>query len=139
MVFIGVNSPHYNSVALLENPTSQERTSHCKNSLRTGGSALKLQKGIAIASLNVNGLRSHLDEVQLLVHDLGIHILALNETKFDPNYPKEFTAISGYQQERQERTFDTVDHDIHCKKLLIYGIQERVSKGSNQPRGSKQR
>ena len=52
---------------------------------------------MAIASLNVNGLRSHLDEVQLLINNLGIHILALNETKLDPNYPKELTCIAGYQ------------------------------------------
>ena len=60
--------------------------------------------GMAVASLNVNGLRSHLDEVQLLINNLGIHILALNETKLDPNYPKELTSIAGYQQERLERT-----------------------------------
>ena len=59
---------------------------------------------MAVASLNVNGLRSHLDEVQLLIDNLGIHILALNETKLDPNYPKELTSIAGYQQERLERT-----------------------------------
>ena len=52
---------------------------------------------MAIASLNINGLRSHLDEVQLLNRSLGIHILALNETKLDPNYPKELTSLPGYQ------------------------------------------
>ena len=43
---------------------------------------------MAIASLNVNGLRGNLDEIQVLINNLGIHILALNETKLDPNYPK---------------------------------------------------
>ena len=46
------------------------------------------KKGMAVGSLNVNSLRSHLDEVQLLINNLGIHILALNETKLDPNYQK---------------------------------------------------
>ena len=55
-------------------------------------------KGMAIASLNVNGLRSHLDKVKILMTDLGIHILALNETKL------ELTNVAGYQQERLERT-----------------------------------
>ena len=36
---------------------------------------LGFKKGLAIASLNTNGLRSHLDEVQLLIRDLGIQIL----------------------------------------------------------------
>ena len=64
---------------------------------------------MAIASLKVNGLRSHLDEVQLLINNLGIHFLALNETKLDPNYPIELTSVAGYQQERPERTLSNTN------------------------------
>ena len=59
---------------------------------------------MAIASLNINGLRSHLDEIKLLLNDRGIHILALNETKLDASIPKELTEIPGYQQKRLDRT-----------------------------------
>ena len=59
---------------------------------------------MSIASLNINGLRSHLDEIQLTMKRLGIHILALNETKLDSSIPKELTKISGYQQMRRDRT-----------------------------------
>ena len=59
---------------------------------------------MAIASLNINGLRSHHDEIKLLLNDQEIHILALNETKLDASIPKELTEISGYQQKRLERT-----------------------------------
>ena len=72
-----------------------------------GGSCqqhLGFKKGMVIASLNVNSLRSHLDEVQLLIRNLGIHILALNETKLDRLVPKELTDIRGYQQLRLDRT-----------------------------------
>ena len=48
----------------------------------------------------VKGLRSHLDEVQLLIRDLGIQILDFNETKLDPEFPKELTTVAGYQQEK---------------------------------------
>ena len=65
---------------------------------------LGFKKGMAIASLNINGLRSYLDEVQLLIRNLGIHILALNEIKLNPEFPKELTSVAGYQQERLERT-----------------------------------
>ena len=57
-----------------------------------------------IASLNMNGLRSHLYKVQLLMRELGIQILPLNESKLDPGYPKEITSVAGYQQERLDRT-----------------------------------
>ena len=75
---------------------------------------------MAVASLNVNGLRSHLDEVQLLINNLGIHILALNETKLDPNYPKELTSIAGYQQERLERTSNGGGVSIYIRDSIKY-------------------
>ena len=64
------------------------------------------KKGVANAFLNVNGLGSHLDEVQLLLKDLGIHILALNEAKLDSSIPKELTEISGFQQKCLDRSRD---------------------------------
>ena len=59
---------------------------------------------MAIASLNVNGLRRHFDEVQCMLVDLDIHILALNETKLYSMYPKELTNIPGYQHVRHDRS-----------------------------------
>ena len=60
-------------------------------------------KGLSLAALNVNGLRSHHDEVSSLITEKGIHILALNETNLVNSYPKELTNIEGYQQEREDR------------------------------------
>ena len=49
--------------------------------------------------------RSHLDiEVQILIRDLGVQILALNETKLDPKLPKELTIVAGCFDERLGRT-----------------------------------
>ena len=41
----------------------------------------KSKNGLLTASVNVNGRRSHLDEIKVLVRSIGIDILALNETK----------------------------------------------------------
>ena len=68
---------------------------------------------MAIASLNSNGLPSRLDEVQLTMKRLGIHILAFNETKWDSSVPKELTKVSGYQQLRLDRM-------CHCREISIY-------------------
>ena len=81
--------------------------------------ASRIQKGMAIASLNVDGLRSHLDEVQLLIRSLGIHILALNETKLDRLVPKEVTDIRGCQQFRQDRTCNGGGEPPKSKQFLI--------------------
>ena len=37
---------------------------------------LSFKKGLTIASLNINGLRGHFDELQLFLQSSGIHILA---------------------------------------------------------------
>ena len=65
---------------------------------------LGFKKGMAIASLNINGSRSHHDEIKLLLNDQGKHILALNETKLDASISKELTEISSYQKIRLDRT-----------------------------------
>ena len=57
---------------------------------------------MAVASLNVNGTRGHFDEIEFLLFQLGIHILAFNEIKIDSQYPKELTCIHGYEQVRLE-------------------------------------
>ena len=89
-------------------------------------SILGLKKGIAIASLNITGLRSHRDKVQLLIRSLGIHILALNETKLDPNCPKELTSLPGYQQERLDRTSSGGGVSIYVTDSIKYKLRSDV-------------
>ena len=81
---------------------------------------LGFKKGMAIVSLNIKGLCSHLDEVLLLIRDLRIQILALNETKLDPEYPKELTTVAGYQQERLDRTCNGGGVSIYIRDSIKY-------------------
>ena len=73
--------------------------SHVTNSSTTLG----FKKGMAIASINVNSLLRHIDEIRLLVKDLGIHILAVNETKIDDNIDDDLVSIEGYLIKRSNR------------------------------------
>ena len=68
---------------------------------------------------NINRLRSHLDKFQLLIRSLGIHILALNETKRDPNYPKGLTSLPGFQRERLDRASSGGGVSIHIRDSII--------------------
>ena len=81
---------------------------------------------MAIASMNINGLRSHLDEVQLLIRSLGIHILAINETKLDPNYPKELTSLPGFQQECIDRASSGGGVSIYIRDSIKYKLRSDV-------------
>ena len=62
------------------------------------------KKGISIASLNINGLHRHFNEISSFLNQKGIHILAMNETKVENSYSKQLMNILGYQQERKDRT-----------------------------------
>ena len=58
---------------------------------------------MTIASLNVNSLLFHIEEIRTLVRDLGIHILAINETKLDGNIDDTLVSIDGYSIKRCDR------------------------------------
>ena len=75
---------------------------------------------MSIASLNINGLRCHFEEIQLLLEDLGIHALALNETKLDPENPKELTMIMGYEHEQRERICRGGGVSIYIRDSIKY-------------------
>ena len=75
--------------------------------------ALGHRKGMTIASLNVNSLLLHIDEIRMLVNELGIHILALNETKLDKSIDDSLVGIEGY-------TLKRCDRDRHGGGVAIY-------------------
>ena len=57
-----------------------------------------------MASLNVNGLRSGLDEIKVLAKSMGIDILALNESMLDQSIEQQLTEITGFKQLRFYRS-----------------------------------
>ena len=79
-----------------------------------------------LASLNVNGLRSHLDEIKLLTRSLDIQFIALNETKLDSNYSEELTSIPGYHQKPHERTSHEGGCSIYIRDSAKYKLLSGV-------------
>ena len=82
---------------------------------------------MAITSLNINGMRGHFDEIKILLPKLGIHILALNEIKIDPLYPKELTCIPGYEQVRLERSNHGGGVAIYIKDNIRFKHRNDIS------------
>ena len=81
---------------------------------------LGFEKGMIISSLNVNGLRRHFNEIQNILSNLSVHVLALNETKLDDNYPKELTDILGYQQVRFDGTRNGGGVSIYIRESIKF-------------------
>ena len=74
---------------------------------------------MVIASLNVNSLLLHIDEISLLVKVLEIRILALNETKLDKNIDDSLVNIDGYTIKRHDRDRQGGVVAIYLKNTLL--------------------
>ena len=61
------------------------------------------KRGLIICSLNTPSLRKHKDEIEVLMRENKIDILALNETKLDSKTEEEQVSIPGYTVLRCDR------------------------------------
>ena len=55
-----------------------------------------------------------------MTKELGIHVLALNETKLNPHVPKDLIDIEGYQIERKDRTSNGGGAAIYIRNSIKY-------------------
>ena len=60
-------------------------------------------KGLKIASLNINSLLKHLDEIRVLLEKYTFDILAINESKIDNSISNNEIHILGYDIIRNDR------------------------------------
>ncbi len=74
---------------------------------------------MSIASLNVNSLLLHIDEIRMLVKELGIQILAINETKLDNTIDDSLVNIEGYTIKRCDRDRNGGGVAIYLKDTLL--------------------
>ena len=71
------------------------------------------KRGLLICSLNAPSLRKHKDEIEVLMRENKIDILALNETKLDSKTEEEQVSIPGY-------TVLPCDRNSHGGGVAIY-------------------
>ena len=71
------------------------------------------KRGLLICSLNAPSLRKHKDEIEVLMRENKIDILALNETKLNSKTEEEQVSIPGY-------TVLRCDRNSHGSGVAIY-------------------
>ena len=91
---------------------------------RKVNNSIDSRKGMIIASLNVNSLLSHHDEIALLVKEQGIHFLALNETKIDKNCSSESLHIEGYKFEGLDRNRNGGGVAFYIRDTFKYNVRK---------------
>ena len=63
-------------------------------------------RGFKLASLNVNKLSTHIDEIRILLADKCLDVLAIQETKLDVSNNNSDFYICGYELIRRDRLSD---------------------------------
>ena len=69
-------------------------------------SLLPSQRGFKLASLNINKLTTHIDELRIFLAHNEIDILSINETKLNETISDNEVNILGYDVVRRDRTTD---------------------------------
>ena len=89
-------------------------------------SQLGFRKGMAIATLNIYRLTTHIDELRLVMEEKNIHILAINETKLDELMPASLVSVDGYSLEREDRNFFGGGVAIYIKNTINYEVIKNI-------------
>ena len=79
-----------------------------------------------MASLNINGLRSHIDEIKLLLNELEIDILALNETKLGDSINRQKTEIAGFKEVRLDRSRQGGGVSLYLRDSIQYILRNDI-------------
>ena len=58
---------------------------------------------MVVASVNIRGLNTHIDELRLFIRDKGIHVLSINETKLGEDFPNHLVSNDGFEIVRKDR------------------------------------
>ena len=94
--------PSINAVPLEGN--SQESSRSLTQNPIDRSRVLPSKRGFKLASLNINKLTTHLDELKIFLVSNDIDVLAINETKLNEYITDNEVSISGYDIVRRDRT-----------------------------------
>ena len=91
---------------------------------------LPSKRGFRLASLNVNSLLAHIDELRVLLADLPIDVLAINETKLDNSVNDNEVYIPGYEIIRSDRNSKGRSGGgvcLYVRSAMSYSIRSDLS------------
>ena len=88
-----------------------------------------------MASLNINSLLAHIDDLRVLVYDSNIDVLTINETKLDPSVSDNDIHIPGYEVVRKDRNINgggvciyiRTNHNYRKRNDLIHDELELIT------------
>ena len=97
------------------------------HSVSEPSSLLPSRHGFKLASLNINKLTTHIDELRILLAYNEIDVLSINETKLNETITDNDVNIPGYTIVRRDRIFETVVKEyVSTRKVQKISPYERI-------------
>ena len=121
--------PSINAVRLEGN--SQESSRSPTQNPIDRSRVLPSKRGFKLASLNINKLTTHLDELKIFLVSNDIDVLAINETKLNEYITDNEVSISGYDIVRRDRTtYGGGGVCFYVKKSINFSVRNDLCMGS---------
>ena len=99
-------SPLVFTASLLQQKHSRAKSRQLRRLRSTINNRIPSKRGFKIASLNVNKLSTHIDEIKILLADKCLDVLAIQETKLGVSNNNSDFYICGYELIRRDRLSD---------------------------------
>lgn len=74
----------------------EEKLVSAKNTNSNVNPSMPKIRGFKIASLNIDSLPKHIDELRIVMSNNDIYVLAIIESRLDSNIPNDLISIYGY-------------------------------------------
>ncbi len=97
------------------------------NNLQSHVKLIPKNRGFKIACLNITSLHKHIDELRICLNDREVDILAINETRLDPDFPKELISIYGYNWIGRDRNRHGGGIGFYIRDTLNYRVRSDLN------------
>ena len=102
-------------------------TSKTLDIINTVNTVNVFRKGLTMASLNINSLLAHIDDLRVFIENSNIDILAINETKLDSSVDDDQVYLTGFDIIRKDRLHNDRSGGgvcIYLRSILNFRICE---------------
>ena len=84
-------------------------------------------RGFKIAFLTITSLYKHIDELRICTNNGEVDILAINETRLEPDFPKELISINGYNWIGRDRNRHGGGIGFYIRDTLNYSVRSDLN------------
>jgi hypothetical protein len=92
------------------------------NNLKSHVKLIPKNRGFKIACLNITSLHKHIDELRIFLNEREVDILAINETRLEPDFQKELISIYGYNWIGRDRNRHGGGIGFYIRDTLNYRV-----------------